>query len=445
MRCLSALIGITATILVDSVLPVIAASAAQQRVEPNAPTVTNLISAEPSQTGNIAEAPLLPARLRQRPDSDQAAPDNPTLPNSASPTRTGFNYRLIVQGSSDRLLQQVRRIAPDAFRASISGQRVIQAGLFETRQEAEAIQQQLSQLNVATRILELNQPLNPTTDSQSPPFNSSNQTGFKYRLIVQGSSDWLLQQVRRIAPDAFRTSISGQRVIQAGLFETRQEAEAIQQQLEPLNVATNIFDINYGVAQRPTFDSVLSSAPVRRDGRVLVVIDPGHGGNDPGAVGISGLQEAGIVLDIAKQVGSLLEKQGIQAVLTRQDDREIDLEPRVSLAESLNANLFVSIHANSINLSRPDINGIETYYYDSGSSLASSIHRSVVNTTGMEDRGIHQARFYVLTHTSMPAVLVEVGFVTGREDAAKLNNPTWRDQIAAGIAQGILRYVQQRL
>ena len=114
----------------------------------------------------------------------------------------------------------------------------------------------------------------------------------------------------------------------------------------------------------------------------MVVVDPGHGGGDPGAVGIGGIHEADIVLDVAQQVASLLEKQGVQAVLTRQDDREVELEPRVDLADRLNADLFVSIHANSIDLSRPDVNGLETYYYDSGGALAASIHNSLVNATG---------------------------------------------------------------
>ncbi len=377
-----------------------------------------------------------PTDANRSPNNPFARPANPASSSEQAP----FKYRLIVQGSSDWLLQQVRRIAPDAFRTFFAGQRVIQAGLFVERDTAVAVQQQLSPLNIATSILDI-------TPASTPGSSDSGSSSFKYRLIVQGSSDWLLQQVRQITPDAFRSYIAGQRVIQAGLFVERQIAEAVQQQLSSLNVTTNILDINYGTdgirAGAPRLP--MSLAVPQRDGRVLVVVDPGHGGGDPGAVGIGNIHEATIVLDIAQQVSSLLEKRGIQAVLTRQDDREIDLQPRVNLAESLRADLFVSIHANSIDLTRPDINGIETYYYSSGTSLASAIHNSLVNATGMTDRGIHQARFYVLTQTTMPAVLVEVGFVTGQEDVLKLNSPTWRSQIAAGIAQGILRYVQQRL
>lgn len=129
--------------------------------------------------------------------------------------------------------------------------------------------------------------------------------------------------------------------------------------------------------------------------------------------------------------------------MTRTDDREIELEPRVQLAERVNASLFVSIHANAINMSRPDVNGIETYYYSRGWRLAYTIHNSILQATGARDRGVRQARFYVLRETSMPAVLVETGFVTGAEDAPQLANPAYRKVMAEAIARGILQYIQQ--
>ncbi len=193
----------------------------------------------------------------------------------------------------------------------------------------------------------------------------------------------------------------------------------------------------------PRSTSSIPALPRVPNGKIVVVIDPGHGGPDPGAVGINGLQEKGIVLDIGIKVADLLEKQGIQAVLTRKEDIDLDLEPRVQMAQQLNATLFVSIHANSIDLSRPDISGLETYYYQSGAELAKTIHQSVLEGTGIPDRRVRTARFYVLRKTSMPSVLVEVGFVTGRDDAAKLSTPSYRSQMAAAIARGILQYIQR--
>lgn len=194
----------------------------------------------------------------------------------------------------------------------------------------------------------------------------------------------------------------------------------------------------YPTAPQPSY-----SAPMPSNGRAVVVIDPGHGGGDAGAIGIGGLREKDVVLDISQQVASILEQQGVQAVMTRTDDREIDLEPRVQLAERVNATLFVSIHANAISMSRPDVNGIETYYYSSGLGLARAIHNSMLQYTGSRDRRVRQAGFYVIRRTSMPAVLVETGFVTGAEDAQRLADPAFRTQMAQAIAYGIMQYLQR--
>jgi N-acetylmuramoyl-L-alanine amidase len=175
----------------------------------------------------------------------------------------------------------------------------------------------------------------------------------------------------------------------------------------------------------------------------VVVIDPGHGGPDPGAIGIGGLRETDVVLPVAKQIATLLEKQGVEAILTRSTERDLDLAPRVNLAEEVDATVFVSIHANAVGLSRPEVNGLETYYYDSGLDLANTIHRTILEDVNVTDRRVRKANFYVLRETSMPAVLVELGFVTGATDAARLRNPTYRNQMAAAIARGILRYLQR--
>ncbi len=190
-------------------------------------------------------------------------------------------------------------------------------------------------------------------------------------------------------------------------------------------------------------NTITTPLPQNYDQKTIVVIDPGHGGRDSGAVGINGLREKDVVLDIGKQVSTLLEQNGIKVIMTRSSDREVELEPRVQLAERVNANLFVSIHANAINMTRPDISGLETYYYHNGLGLAKTIHNSILQKIGLPDRRVRQANFYVIKFTSMPAVLVEVGFVTGKDDASKLANPAYRSQMAQAIAQGILQYLHQ--
>jgi N-acetylmuramoyl-L-alanine amidase len=192
---------------------------------------------------------------------------------------------------------------------------------------------------------------------------------------------------------------------------------------------------------RPTPTPIPRPVP---NGRQVVIIDAGHGGPDPGAVGIGGIQEKEIVLDISRRMQTFLEQNNVQVVMTRDADIDLDLQPRVDIAERARASVFVSIHANSISLSRPDISGLETYFFQSGEELARVIHRNVLQGTGIEDRRVRSARFYVLRRTSMPSVLVEVGFVTGREDAARLSNSSYRQRMAESIGRGVLEYLGRR-
>jgi N-acetylmuramoyl-L-alanine amidase len=115
----------------------------------------------------------------------------------------------------------------------------------------------------------------------------------------------------------------------------------------------------------------------------------------------------------------------------------------VTKAEGLNADLFVSIHANSMGSNRPDISGLETYYFDSGQRLAQTIHNSVLRNVNIRDRRVRKARFYVLRKSSMPSVLVEVGFVTGREDAPRLGTAAYQNELAEAIVRGIIQYIRQ--
>lgn len=316
------------------------------------------------------------------------------------------------------------------------------------------------------------QPPNPPTVPPAPSLTrpvtpgsttgSSNQiarSGVNYRVIVPATSSDIPARVRAVVPDAFRTTINGQLVMQAGAFRERVEAEVMKQRLIIYNLRGTIIEVadnpsspgdspsrppSNPPATPPSRPSNPSPLPTVPNGRYVVVIDPGHGGRDPGAVGIGGLRETDVVLDVSRQVEALLEQQGVQVVMTRSTEQFVDLAPRVAIAERANADLFVSIHANAISLSRPEVNGAETYYYSSsaGYRLAQSIQRSILQRTGMGDRGVREARFYVLRNTSMPAALVETGFVTGSQDAPRLRDPAFRTRMAEAIAQGILDYLR---
>ncbi|MEC4813330.1 MAG: N-acetylmuramoyl-L-alanine amidase [Scytonema sp. PMC 1069.18] len=180
------------------------------------------------------------------------------------------------------------------------------------------------------------------------------------------------------------------------------------------------------------------------NGRVVIMVDPGHGGKDSGAPGLGGLLEKNVVLPISQKVAAVLEQNGVQAVLTRNSDYFVELQGRVDMAERANADLFVSIHANSVD-GRRDVNGLETYYYDSGYDLARTVHSTILQSIPtLRDRGVRKARFYVLRKSSMPSILVETGYMTGVEDNPRLGNPEYQNRMAEAIANGILRYLKMR-
>ena len=186
--------------------------------------------------------------------------------------------------------------------------------------------------------------------------------------------------------------------------------------------------------------------PNVKQNKFFVVIDPGHGGPDPGAIGIRGIRETDVVLEVSKIVKKLLSDKGVKVVLTRNNEVDLDLPPRVSFANNRDADIFVSIHANASRGKRRDINGLETFYYRGwrGRLLAKRIQKQILRVSpGSPDRGVKQGRFYVIKNTRMPAVLVEIGFLTGRLDARRLEKTAHRKRIAYAIAKGILEYLDK--
>lgn len=215
-----------------------------------------------------------------------------------------------------------------------------------------------------------------------------------------------------------------------------------------------------------------------------IVIDPGHGGHDTGTIGPNGLQEKDLVLEVGKRLGKLLETRlGADVVYTRQDDTFIPLETRTAIANQEEADLFVSIHANS---SRdPDARGVETYYLNFTSNanalevaarenavsdksihelqdlvkkialkekieesreFASDVQQSLhsglaVRSPGMRDRGVKKAPFIVLIGANMPSILAEISFVSNPTDERKLQTSEYRQRIAESLYRGISKYV----
>ena len=182
-------------------------------------------------------------------------------------------------------------------------------------------------------------------------------------------------------------------------------------------------------------------APPPRGGHV-VAIDPGHGGKDPGAIGATGLVEKDVVLDVGLRLRDVLRRQSVRTVMTREADVFVDLADRVPIALRAGATVFVSIHANAS--TRGLIRGVETYYLKPNSlQLATWIQEEMGRSLGIPDRGIRTANFKVLRDSPIPAVLVEVGYLTNLEDEALLRTPAFRQKVAEAIARGVVRFISQ--
>lgn len=169
-----------------------------------------------------------------------------------------------------------------------------------------------------------------------------------------------------------------------------------------------------------------------------IVIDPGHGGSDPGAVGPNGFREAHVNLAVALKVAEKLRKAGVEVKLTRTSDVFIDLQPRCDIANSFGADYFVSIHCNSAGT--PEAKGTETYCYKFGGQgeiLAKAIQTELIAATGRANRGVKTANYYVLRRTNMPAVLTELAFISNPEEERLLGSPDYQEKCATAIARGI--------
>ncbi|MBI3909467.1 MAG: N-acetylmuramoyl-L-alanine amidase [Armatimonadetes bacterium] len=175
----------------------------------------------------------------------------------------------------------------------------------------------------------------------------------------------------------------------------------------------------------------------------VICVDAGHGGENAGARGPTGLMEKDVNLAIALDLAELLQEAGATVILPRIDDTFVSLDDRIAFANSNNADLFISIHCNAMPRAGT-ASGTETYYYTPQSlGLVQAIHPEVVRVVNDQDRGIKQRGFAVIRRTQMPSVLVEVAFIDHPGNEAKLAEPAFRREVAKGIHRGVLRYFGQ--
>ncbi len=230
--------------------------------------------------------------------------------------------------------------------------------------------------------------------------------------------------------------------------------------------------------------AVASAAPDRAPPPFVVVHDPGHGGDRDGAIAGSGVREKDLTLEIARRTAALVRARGGRVVLTRTRDSAVPLAQRAALANAQRADVFISIHLNAMPGPGPHAaHGVETYFLSAdatdasatavaarenadrlagepevdradpvsgiledlantstlaeSSDLAYALHDALVGRTGAADRGVKQAPFYVLAGARMPAVLVEIGFLSDPAEARRLASAAYQEQVARAIVAGI--------
>lgn len=203
---------------------------------------------------------------------------------------------------------------------------------------------------------------------------------------------------------------------------------------------------------QPVVPSPAPSTPIESKGTLkgkIIVVDPGHGGSNPGAVA-NNKRESDNNLAVSLKLRDKLVQAGAKVIMTRDTDRTVasegsslgeELSARVKLAENNHADLFVSVHTNS----NPDtsIIGAMTFYPNGKSSdLALDVQNELINQTGAVDKGISPATFYVLRSTSMPSILVEMGFISNGAEAALLSQDSYRSKISQGVFNGIVKYLK---
>ena len=174
-----------------------------------------------------------------------------------------------------------------------------------------------------------------------------------------------------------------------------------------------------------------------------IVIDAGHGGTDYGAIR-EGINEKDITLDITQRVDAILRSKGYKTALTRSNDTYLSLEERVELSENEEPEVFISIHVNSAVSSEPS--GIETHWYhDNSKELAEIIHKHMIKQIpSSKDRGLFKSKFYVINHSTVPAILCEIGFLSNDAERSELITDSRKQKTAKAIADGIIEYLKKR-
>jgi N-acetylmuramoyl-L-alanine amidase len=216
--------------------------------------------------------------------------------------------------------------------------------------------------------------------------------------------------------------------------------------LTAIGVLTNIKLKKEDLIEPATSEIQVFARSIEEEKQKLIVIDAGHGDEDPGS-SISNVDEKDLNLQIALKLKSALEEEGYEVMMTRSDDTYLTLTERAEFANEVEADLFISIHQNSY-IDDSTVSGIEVYYNESTKTesdevLAQFIQTELVETTGARDRGIRAYDELVVTRkTEMPACLVELGYMTNKSELSLLQSDAYQYKLVTGMVNGINQFFE---
>lgn len=173
----------------------------------------------------------------------------------------------------------------------------------------------------------------------------------------------------------------------------------------------------------------------------VIVIDPGHGGRDPGFVGVSGILEKNLTLKVSIKLKNILVRKGAKVIMTRIADVTTKNREIVDLANRNNADLFIAIHMNAY--TSPKVSGCQAFYFNKNSKkFANIVEKNCASEIRRPNRGIRKETYYTVHHTKMPAVLIEAVYLTNPREEKLIRDPVFQTKIATGIYKGIAEYVK---
>ena len=242
----------------------------------------------------------------------------------------------------------------------------------------------------------------------------------------------LIKTLKNTSYKELTMSLLPQVGVRASMGISKDDIVKIDQSIDGKAIRLTITRANTGNDNQPVITAKKSAIKGK------VVLDAGHGGSDYGAIR-EGINEKDITLDITQRIASILKSKGYKVALTRADDTYVSLQERVDFSANETPELFVSIHVNSAVASEPK--GIETHYYhDFSKELAKTVHTHLMKEIDTKDRGLVKSKFYVINHTTVPAILVETGFISNESERSELVTDSRKQKTAKAIAEGIIEY-----